>query len=144
VGAITIVTLVLGVVVYGVNLQASTLPGVILALVLGTAAFTTPGIGIVRFISNAEAAPVIVNLVILPLSFISGIFFPTDTMPKVVVDIARLFPILALADALQFAFDPRTSGAGVNWADIRTLVIWTAVGMAMMPRFLRTPQGDVQ
>jgi len=143
VGAITIVTLVLGVVVYGVNLQASTLPGVILALVLGTAAFTTLGIGIVRFISNAEAAPVIVNLVILGLSFISGIFFPTDTMPKV-VDIARLFPIRALADALQFAFDPRTSGAGVNWADIRTLVIWTAVGMAMMLRFLRTPQGDVQ
>ena len=144
VGAITIVTLVLGVAVYGLDLQASTLPGVVLALVLGTAAFTTLGIGIVRYISNAEAAPVIVNLVILPLTFISGIFFPTDTMPRVVVDLARLFPIRALADALQYAFDPRTTGAGVNWTDIRTLAIWTAIGLALMLRFLRTPQGDLE
>jgi hypothetical protein len=82
---------------------------------------------------------VIVNLVILPLTFISGIFFPTDTMPKVVLDAARLFPIRALADALQYAFDPRTTGAGINWTDLRTLAIWTAIGVALMVRRLCSP-----
>jgi ABC-2 type transport system permease protein len=48
VGAITIVTLILGVAAYGLDLSVSTLPGVVLALVLGTAAFATLGIGIVR------------------------------------------------------------------------------------------------
>jgi hypothetical protein len=64
-------------------------------------------------------------------------------MPKALIDIAKFFPIRPLADGLQYAFDPRTHGAGVNGADIRTLAIWTVVGVVMMLRFLRQPQGEV-
>jgi ABC-2 type transport system permease protein len=141
--AMTVIVLALGAAIWGVHLRASTLPAVILTLLLGTAAFTTLGIGITRFISTAESAPVIVNLTVLPLSFISSIWFPTNTLPKGLVDIAKVFPIRPLADGLQYAFDPRTHGAGFNGADIRTLVIWTAVGVFLMLRFLRQPQGEV-
>jgi ABC-2 type transport system permease protein len=113
VGAMTVVTLALGVIAYGVHISASTLPAVIVVLVLGTIVFTALGIGIVRFIPNAEAAPVIVNLTILPLTFISGIWFVTDSMPTWLQNIAKVFPIRALADQLQHAFDPRTSGVGL-------------------------------
>ena len=140
--AMTALTLALGVAAYGVHIHASTLPGLIATLVLGTAAFTTLGIGITRFLPNAEAAPVIVNLIVLPLSFISSIWFPPDQMPKTLNDIAKVFPIRALADGLQFAFDPRTIGSGFNGTDIRTLAIWTAVGVFMMVRFLRKPLGE--
>jgi ABC-type multidrug transport system permease subunit len=85
-----------------------------------------------------------VNLVILPLTFISSIWFPSDGMPKALVDIAKLFPIRALADGLQYAFDPRTVGAGLNGQDLRTLAIWTAVGIYLMVRFLRRPQGEAR
>ena len=51
---------------------------------------------------------------ILPLTFISSIWFPTDGMPKALNDIAKLFPIRALADGLQYAFDPRTDGRGLQ------------------------------
>jgi ABC-2 type transport system permease protein len=142
VALMTALTLGLGVVAYGVDLRAATLPGLILTLVLGTAAFTTLGIGITRFIPNAEAAPVVVNLVILPLTFISSIWFPTDGMPTALIDVAKVFPIRALADGLQYAFDPRHHGAGINVADLRTLAIWTAVGIFLMIRFLRQPQGE--
>jgi ABC-2 type transport system permease protein len=138
-----VVTLGLGVTAYGVHVHAATLPGVILALVLGTAAFTTLGIGITRFIPNAEAAPVVVNLSVLPLTFISSIWFPTNTMPAWLQDVAKVFPIRPLADGLQYAFNPHTTGAGINAADIRTLLIWTAVGVFLMVRFLRQPQGEV-
>lgn len=57
VAAMTVVTLGLGVVAYGVHIYASTLPAVIVVLVLGTVVFTSLGIGIVRFIPNSEAAP---------------------------------------------------------------------------------------
>jgi ABC-2 type transport system permease protein len=137
----TMLTLGLGVIAYGVTFRASTLPGLILTLVLGTAAFTALGIGITRFIPNSEAAPVVVNLTVLPLTFISSIWFPTDGMPKALVAIAKIFPIRALADGLQYAFDPRTAGAGLNGGDLRTLVIWTAVGVWLMFRFLRRPEG---
>lgn len=143
VGAMTVLTLGLGAAAYGVSVRAATLPGVIVALLLGTAAFTTLGIGIVRFIPSAESAPAIVNLSVLPLTFISGIWFVTDGMPKWLLDIAKFFPIRALADSLQYAFDPGTTGAGLKGSDIATLAIWTVVGSLMMVRFLRWPQGEV-
>ncbi|MBV9941841.1 MAG: ABC transporter permease [Solirubrobacterales bacterium] len=140
----TVLTVGLGVVAYGVHLRGPTLPGLIVTLVLGTAAFTALGIGITRFIPNAEAAPVVVNLVILPLTFISSIWFPPTGMPTALVDIAKIFPIRALADGLEYAFDPRTLGAGLNGQDIQTLAIWTAIGIFLMVRFLRRPQGEVR
>jgi ABC-2 type transport system permease protein len=140
----TVITLALGVVAYGVHVRGSTVPALLLTLALGTAAFTPLGIGITRFIPNAEAAPVVVNLVILPLTFISSIWFPTDGMPTALIDIAKLFPIRALADGLQHVFDPRTVGVGWSGQDLGTLAIWTVLGVFLMLRFLRQPQGEVR
>jgi ABC-2 type transport system permease protein len=137
-----VLTLALGDIAYGVHVRAATLPAVILALLLGTAVFTTLGIGIVRFIPNAEAAPAIVNLAILPLTFISGIWFVTDSMPHWLLDIAKAFPLRPLADSLQHAFDPRTTGSGFVGHDLQSLAIWLLIGVALMVRFLRRPQGD--
>jgi ABC-2 type transport system permease protein len=139
----TVLVLALGAIAYNVHVRASTVPGLLATLVLGTAAFTTLGIGITRFIPNAEAAPVVVNLVILPLTFISSIWFPPSGMPNWLVQIAKIFPIRALADGLEYAFDPRTVGSGLNAQDLRTLAIWTAIGVFAMLRFLRRPQGEV-
>ena len=54
-----------------------------------------------------------------------------------------MFPIRPLADGLQHAFNPHTTGPGINATDIRSLAIWTAVGVFLMVRFLRRPQGEV-
>jgi ABC-2 type transport system permease protein len=143
-GAITVVTLGLGAIAYGIKIRVGTLPGLILTLVLGTAAFTTLGIGITRFISNAEVAPVIVNLTVLPLTFISGVWFPVKGIPQVLGDIAKIFPIRPLADGLQYVFNPHTASPGINGADMRSLAIWTVVGVFLMLRALRHPQGEVR
>jgi ABC-2 type transport system permease protein len=140
--AMAVLTIGLGAAAYGVHVRAAALPGLLATLVLGTAAFTTLGIGVTRFIPNAESAPVFVNLSVLPLTFISSIWFPVDNMPKVLGTIADIFPLRPLADGLQYAFDPRTTGAALNGRDLRTLAIWTAVGVYLMLRFLRRPQGD--
>jgi ABC-2 type transport system permease protein len=143
VAAMTVVTLTIGAVAYGVQVRAATLPGLILTMVVGTAVFTTLGMGVTRFIPNAEAAPVVVNLIVMPLTFISGVFFPTASMPHVLNDVAKLFPIEALANGLQFAFNPHTAGAGFNGSDLGTLAIWTVAGVVLMLKFLRQPQGEV-
>lgn len=142
--AMTVLTLGLGAIAYGVHIRLSTLPGVILTLVLGTSVFTALGIGITRFIPNAEAAPVIINLTILPLTFISSIWFPPTGMPRALIDVAKFFPIRPLADGLQHAFSPLTTGAGIDGQDVLTLAIWTVVGVHFMLRFLRQPQGEVR
>lgn len=140
----TALVLALGAIAYGVHIRASTLPGLIVTLALGTAVFTSLGIGVTRLIPNAEAAPVVVNLLILPLTFISSIWFPTTGMPNWLVQIAKIFPIRALADGLEYAFNPFTRGAGFNAQDVRTLAIWTGIGIFLMMRFLRRPQGEVR
>jgi hypothetical protein len=49
-----------------------------------------------------------------------------------------VFPIHALADAMQYAFNPHTRGAGINGGDLVVLAIWLAVGASLMIGFLRT------
>ncbi len=142
VAAMTAIVLGRGAAVWGLTFRVSTLPAVAVTLLLGTATFTTLGIGITRFISTAESAPVVVNLTVLPLTFISSIWFPPTGMPKALIDIAKVFPIRPLADGLQYAFDPRVHGAGFNGQDLRSLAIWTVVGIFMMLRFLNQPQGE--
>src|SRR5438270_143776 len=119
----TALVLGLGAIAYGIHLRPGAVPGLILTLALGAAAFTTLGIGITRFIPNAEAAPVVVNLTVLPLTFISSIWFPPDGMPKALTDIAKAFPIRPFADGLQYAFNPHTAGPAFNGSDLRTLAI---------------------
>jgi ABC-2 type transport system permease protein len=139
----TVVVLGLGIGVYGLDFHASQLPALIVTLLLGTAAFTSLGIGITRFIPNAEAGPVLVNLVIWPLSFISNIWFPTNSLPTVLKSIAELFPIRALASGLQYVFDPLHHGSLFDASSLRTLAIWTVIGIYLMVKFLRQPQGEV-
>jgi ABC-2 type transport system permease protein len=141
--AMTIVVLGLGVSVYGLDFHANQLPALLAVLLLGTAAFTSLGIGITRFIPSAESGPVLVNLVIWPLSFISNIWFPTDSLPGVLKTIAELFPVRALAEGLQYIFDPRNHGSLLYASSLRTLAIWTAIGVYLMFRFLNQPQGEV-
>ncbi len=142
VALMTVLVLGLGAIAYGVHVRAAAIPAMVVMLVLGTAAFTTLGIGVTRFIPNAESAPVFINLSVLPLTFISSIWFPTNTMPSWLQDIAKFFPIRPLADGLQYVFDPRHTGAAFNARDVRTLLIWAAVGVFLMVRFLQTPQGE--
>ena len=138
----TVLTLVIGRLGYGVHLRGATLAGFIVALALGSACFTTLGIGLVRFIRNADAAPAVLNVAILPLTFISGIWFTTDNQPAWLRHVAEIFPVHALADSLQYAFNPHTTGAGINGTDVRTLAIWLVIGIVLMVRFLRKPLGE--
>jgi len=141
-GVMALVVIVAGIVVWGLHFRIGALPGVIVTLLLGAAAFTTLGIGLVRFVPNAETGPVVVNLIVLPISFISNVWFPTNSLPSALRQIAGVFPIKALADGLQYAFDPRNHGAGLDRSALQTLAIWTVIGIYLMLRFLRRPQGE--
>lgn len=136
--AITVIDLTVGRLAYGVHIRAETLPGLIVTLALGSAAFTALGVGIVRYIPNAEAAPAVVNFAILPLTFISGIWFHMGLSPTL-TKIAEIFPVRALAHGFQYAFNPFTTGSGFESSDLETLAIWLVVGVVAMMLFLRKP-----
>lgn len=130
-------TVGLGVVAYGVQFRTSTVAGLVVSLALGAACFCALGLAVSGLVPNADAGPAVVNFTILPLLFLSGTFFPLDGAPRWLSSVIRLFPIEHLADALQYAFDPRTSGLGFNGADLAVLAVWATVGMVLALRLFR-------
>jgi ABC-2 type transport system permease protein len=129
------VMLILGRVFYNVHLRAEAVPAVALAVLLGAAAFAALGIATAALIPNAEAAPVVANVLILPLSFISGIWYPMTGAPDWLLDVAKVFPVEHLASALHTAFDPVNHGSAFAGHDLLVLGIWLIVGTRLAMRF---------
>ncbi len=66
----------------------------IVTLLVGAAAFCALGLAATAVIPNADAAAPIVNAIILPVEFLSGIFIPFgNNTPAWVLWVAKVFPV---------------------------------------------------
>lgn len=129
----------LGRVVYGVTVPTNTLPGLVLTVLVATAVFCALGFALSSFIPSENAAPAVVNAVILPLYFFSGIFIPG--VPDWMSSVASVFPVKHTFDALLHAFDPATTGNGIEWGDLAVLAVWGVVAVVVSLRWFRwTPR----
>lgn len=135
--AMTVVVLVIGAVAFGVDVRGSTLPGLVASMALGAVCFTALGFAVARFVGSSDTAGPVQAAVILPISFISGTFFPLDGAPDWLVTLSKVFPVQPLADGLQTAFDPRTTGSGIIGEDLLRLAVWAVVGIAASVRFAK-------
>ena len=134
------VLLVLGRFAYGVRLPTSTIPGVLLTAVVGSATFCVLGYAISTAIGSEDAAQPMVQAIMLQLYFISGVFIPNVNLPGWLQDTAKVFPVQHLADGLHNAFDPATRGVGIVWGDLGVLALWAAAGLLIaLRRFTWTP-----
>jgi ABC-2 type transport system permease protein len=128
----------IGALAFGVAVPTHTLPGLMLALVLGATSFCALGIAYTRLIPSEEAAPAMTNAVVLPLYFISGVFVPTDqlhNLPGFLRFLADALPVKPFVDALLKAFNPHTIGAGIAGNDLAILAAWGAIGLVLAVRF---------
>jgi ABC-2 type transport system permease protein len=125
---------------FGVALPTHTLPGVVTTGVLGAVTFSLLGFALSTAIANEDAAQPMVQAIMLPLYFISGVFVPSVNLPNWLRHVADVFPVQHLADGLHKALDPTTHGAGLAWTDLGVLVLWAAVGLVLaLTRFTWTP-----
>jgi ABC-2 type transport system permease protein len=134
------VLLLVGRFAYGVRLPSSTIPGVLLTAVVGSATFCILGYAITTVIGSEDAAQPMVQAIMLPLYFISGVFIPNVNLPTWLQDVAKVFPVQHLSDGLHEAFDPATHGVGIVWSDLGVLALWAAAGLLIaLTRFAWTP-----
>jgi ABC-2 type transport system permease protein len=89
------------------------------------------------FIPNEDTAPAITNVTVLPLYFISGVFFPIQDAPHWLQTVAGIFPIKHLADALLAAFDPARAGPAINWGALAFVAGWGLVALIVALRRFR-------
>jgi ABC-2 type transport system permease protein len=109
---------------FGIDAQPESLGPLLLAVVAGSLCFACCGYAIAALVSNADAAQPILQVVLLPLQMISGIYFPASGLPAWLQHVGDAFPLAHLTDALQHAWLP--SGATIAWGDLAILALWGA------------------
>jgi ABC-2 type transport system permease protein len=132
---------VLGRILYGVAIPWGEAPAILVTLVVGAAAFSCLGIALTALIPSQDAAAPIVNALLLPLYFLSGVFIPDDELPDGVIDFANHFPIRDFFQAFFNAYLPGGS-SGLDWGNLAVVAIWGVAGLLLAIRFFRwTPRG---
>jgi ABC-2 type transport system permease protein len=96
------------------------------AMVLGVATFGGLGFGAAALIRSAEGVSAVVNLVILPMAFLSGSFGPTRRFPEFLQTIADLLPLTYFLDIVNRVYLRGDS----LFADPKALLITLAWGAA--------------
>ena len=64
------------------------------------------------------------NVMILPLLFISDIFIPLEDAPAWLTTVADIFPVKHFSSAMHTAFNPFETGAGFEWINLLVLAAW--------------------
>jgi ABC-2 type transport system permease protein len=95
-----VILLTVGRVLFGVHLVGNALALVPLILV-GGVVFIALGMCIGGRVNTEDATAALSNLIVLPMTFLGGVFFPLDAAPAPVRVIAAFLPLTYLADGLQ-------------------------------------------
>ena len=110
------------------------------AIVLGVACFAGMGLAAAALIRSAEGVSAVVNVVVLPMAFLSGAFGPTRDFPAVLQAIADVLPLTYFIDIVNgvyldgdsFFADPGGLAVVLAWGAAGLVVALVRFGW--MPR----------
>lgn len=103
------------------------------AVVLGTTCFAGLGVGAASLIRSAEGVSAVVNVVLLPMAFLSGSFGPTQDYPRVLDAIADVLPLRYFVDIVNGVYldgDSLFEDPGA----VAILAAWGLAGLAVAVR----------
>jgi ABC-2 type transport system permease protein len=110
------------------------------AVVLGVASFAGLGLAAASLIRSAEGVSAAVNVIILPMAFLSGAFGPTQDFPAVLQAIADVLPLTYFIEIVNGVYldgdslfaDPAALAVVLAWGAAGVLVALRRFGW--MPR----------
>jgi ABC-2 type transport system permease protein len=98
--------------VFGVTVRGS-LALVVAVALLGAFAFSGLGLLVASRAQNSQTASGLINLVMMPMFILSGVFFSAANFPDVMQPVVRALPLTALNDALRAVINEGASLAGI-------------------------------
>jgi ABC-2 type transport system permease protein len=132
-----IMILVLAMLFFGVTIQGSIMLAFFM-LLLGIFSFIGIGIVAVSMSEDQASGTMIVNLLMFPMMFLGGIFYPIQQMPWFMQDISKLIPLTYAADAMRKIMLLNAGIGDVIW-QIVILVVFGIVTMAIaVPLFRKS------
>jgi len=99
-------------------------------------AFAALGLALTGLVRSAEGSSAIVNAIYLPMVFISGVFWSTESMPAFLRTIADILPLTYLLELMRHVFleeDALSESLGA----IAVVSVWGAVGVVLALRMFR-------
>jgi ABC-2 type transport system permease protein len=112
---IVLLLLTLGIVFGGVHIAFFSAVRLLGTLIAGAIPFCAMGLAIGYF-AGPNSAPAMVNLIFMPLSFASGLWFPIEVLPNFLQKLATFLPPYHLAQlALQTVGAGRAGLNSIHW-----------------------------
>jgi ABC-2 type transport system permease protein len=114
----------IGVFIFGANLFIN-FPSLIIVFLIGALSFNALGYLFSSFSTTQNAYMGVANIVSFLMMFLSGVFFPVETMPDWLQPISNLLPLTYFAEGLRDSMVYETGlFSSTLWFGIGVLVIW--------------------
>src|SRR5215211_5245421 len=131
----SVVLVGLGVLAFGAEVPERPL-SLALALALGAASFAALGFAAASLIRSADGASAVMNVVVLPMAFLSGGFGPARDLPAFLDAIADVLPLTYFIDLVE-AIVLDGEQAWSQPVDIAVVAAWGAAGLVVALRRFR-------
>jgi ABC-2 type transport system permease protein len=132
-----ILILVLAMLFFGVTIQGSIMLAFVM-LILGIFSFVGIGIVAVSMSEDQASSTMLVNLLMFPMMFLGGVFYPIQQMPWFMQTISQFIPLTYAADAMRKIM-LLNAGIGDVFYQIIILVAFGIVTMAIaVPLFRKS------
>lgn len=119
---------------YSVAIPVGALAAMAVAVVVGAVAFACLGYAVAGLIGSPDSAQPVVQLTLLPLYFISGVWIPTASLGHTLRSIASVFPVEHLAALMHRATIYGSFSAAVSPTDLLVLAAWGVGAVAFAAR----------
>jgi ABC-2 type transport system permease protein len=130
-----VLLLLFGNLVFGVPVRGN-LVTLALVIVVGGGSFSGIGLLVACRAAKTETVSGLMNLVMLPMWLLSGIFFPSTRFPKVMQPFIQALPLTQLNDALREIMLEGKSLGSIAWR-IAILAAWGIVTFVLALRWFR-------
>ncbi|MEP6812878.1 MAG: ABC transporter permease [Actinomycetota bacterium] len=125
----TVALFVIGRIAYGTPFPTA-IGSLILAVILGAAAFAALGVATASLIRSAEGSSAVVNFILLPMAFLTGSFGPTRHYPVFLRAIGDVLPLKYFIEIINAVY-LRGEGIWTKPAAIGVLAAWGASGLVV-------------
>lgn len=130
-----VLLLLFGVYAFGMIIQGSLL-SILLVALIGSLCFSAMGLLCGSRAKKIETISGLINLVMLPMYVLSGVFFSANRFPATLQPFIRALPLTALNDALR-AVIVEGSSLVDQWTRLSIVSIWGAISIFLAFRLFK-------
>lgn len=109
---------------------------ILLLVSLGSLLFISMGFAMSSFAKTEESAAPIANIVVFPMLFLSGVFFPIEAMPAWLQGISKYLPLTYLANGLRSVMTEGVKITAIK-SDVLGLLVWSIIMIIFAILFFR-------